>query len=97
MEVPVLNNQSLFDIALQVYGSAEAAFTLALENGLTVTDDLTSGEELQFSQANMSNRRVVDFYRINIIKPATGLTNESPVVPPIGHKIFDITFDYTFE
>jgi len=93
MEVTVLNNQSLFDIALQVYGSAEAAFLLSFENTLSISDDLASGQVLQFAVANVANRQVVDFYRINNIKPATALDSEQTA----KHKIFDYTFDFTFE
>ena len=39
MKVTVMQGQSLVDIAMQVYGSAEGVFILAKENGLSVTDD----------------------------------------------------------
>ena len=39
-------NQTLVDIAVQYCGSVEAVFELAQMNGLSVTDELTAGQEL---------------------------------------------------
>ena len=44
MEVTVLSGQTLADIAIQVYGSAEGVFILAVENGLDITTDLEPGQ-----------------------------------------------------
>jgi len=44
--VRVSEDQSLDDVALQWLGSAEAAFALAEKNGLSVTDELSPGQEL---------------------------------------------------
>ena len=46
MKVTVLQNQTLSDIALQVYGSLEGVFTLAADNDLSVTDELKAGQVL---------------------------------------------------
>ena len=70
MEITVQNNQSLLDIALMVSGSADAAYDIAIENGISITDKLTSGQKLTFSGTPV-NKKVVDFYTINDIKPAT--------------------------
>jgi len=71
MKITVLNNQSMLDIAIMVSGSAEAAYNIALENGISITDDLTPGQVLVF-EGNPTNRRVVEYYAANGIKPATG-------------------------
>jgi hypothetical protein len=71
MEITAQNNQSLFDIALIVSGSAEAAFDIALENDISITDDLRPGHILQFT-GTPANKRVVDYYAVNHIRPATG-------------------------
>jgi len=91
MEIIAQNNQSLLDIALQVSGSAEDAFNLASENGLSITDNLTVGQALRFTETP-SNRRVVDYYQSNSIFPATATTDIAEL-----NGIFDITFDTTFE
>jgi hypothetical protein len=95
MEITASNNQSLFDIALQVYGDATGAFQLALDNDLSITADLTPGQTLKYDPVNVINRQVVEYYQINNIKPATALTEESST--PEDRGIFDETFDKTFE
>ena len=74
----VLNGQSLFDIAVQSCGSAEAAFEIAAMNDMAITDDLSSGQEVtapnpSFGGELQRNAAVVNYYRTNEIVPATGL------------------------
>lgn len=88
MKVLVQQGQSLLDIALQTTGSAEAAFDLALKNGLSITDDLSAGDELLTT--DLFNKHIKSYYDNRNIKPATALTEELS-------GIFDYTFDYTFE
>lgn len=90
MRIQVLSNQTLTDIALQVYGSAEGVFLLAQENGLSVTDDLTPGQWLMFSQNRVSDKKIVQYYAVNGIFPATSAGELSDT------GIFDQTFDSTF-
>ncbi len=45
-----LEGQSLLDLALQECGSIEAAFDMAVQNGLSVTSELTSGQLLESQQ-----------------------------------------------
>ncbi|MDR1199068.1 MAG: hypothetical protein LBK94_08690 [Prevotellaceae bacterium] len=73
MQVKVLNNQSLLDVAIQEMGSAEAAFDIALANSIDVTDDLQVGQILQIPQAasDYIRKQTVNHYKINNIKPAT--------------------------
>jgi len=72
MEITVLNGQSIFDLANIVSGSAEAAFGMAFENGISVTEELESGQVLQYGAAAVVVKNVVDYYRLNGICPATG-------------------------
>jgi LysM repeat protein len=73
MQVKALNNQSLLDIAIQEMGSAEAAFDIALANNIGVTDDLQVGQTLQIPQSTNDyvRKQIVNYYKINNIKPAT--------------------------
>ena len=50
MKVTVKDRQSLFDVAIQVLGSAEGVFALAERNGLSITDRLTDGQELEYDR-----------------------------------------------
>lgn len=47
MKTTVLPNQSIFDIALQTAGNADAALTIADKNGLDLSTALDPGKELE--------------------------------------------------
>ena len=85
--VTVLNNQSLWDISVQEYGSVEAVFELARANDMGVTDLLTAGQELLLPEVDKKiiKPEVVAYYRRNGLHPVTGETNvvqtEIPVPP----------------
>lgn len=71
MEITVLHNQTIFDIALQSFGSVEAVFDIALLNGISVTDILPVGLNLELPDADYGFREVVNYYKSNRIAPAT--------------------------
>jgi len=58
MKVTVMQGQSLVDIAMQVYGSAEGVFALAKENGLSVTDEVSPGQVLTYDPGNVVEKSV---------------------------------------
>lgn len=87
--ITVLDGQTLFDIAMQQCGSAEAAFDLAIANDISITDILTAGTKL-IPVAAISNK-IVSYYEQKGIRPATSIT-EATV-----KGIFDFTFDFSFE
>jgi len=80
----VLQGQTLIDIAIQELGSAEGAFELAVLNGLSVTDDLDPGRELQLPA--VVNRSIAEYYANKGIKPAT---SESTVVTEVLRVFFE--------
>jgi hypothetical protein len=84
----VLNNQSLFDIAVQMFGNAEAAFDLAVENDSAITDELAPGMELKTVPA--ANKQIADYYANRGLKPATASKNIIPT--GIGFWAIDINF-----
>lgn len=90
MKVTVLSNQTLTDIAIQVYGSAEGVFLLAQENGISVTDELTPGQLLVYSAHLPIDKKIVQYYTVGGICPATSAGEL------LGEGIFDETFDLTF-
>jgi LysM repeat protein len=72
MKITVLNNQSLFDIAIQYFGSAESAMEVALLNDLSITDKLVVGQELELPKVSAyENKERVNYYATNNIYPAT--------------------------
>lgn len=90
MKVTVRNGQTLTDIAIQVYGSSEAVFTLASENALDITDKLTTGMELDYSSDNIVNKRIVDYYAANNIYPCTQDAAD------VSNRLFDDSFNIAF-
>ena len=75
--VTVLNNQSLWDISVQEYGSVEAVFELAMANDMGVTDLLTAGQELVLPEVdkNVVKPEVVAYYRRNGLHPVSGVSD----------------------
>lgn len=90
MKVVVLAGQTLTDIALQVYGSAEGVFTLATENGLEVTDALWPGQVLEYQPENVLNKGVAQYYATRGVCPATAFDEN------LTERIHDETFNLTF-
>lgn len=91
MKVTVLSGQSLTDIAIQVYGSAEGVVALAEENGLEVTDELEAGQVLEFRTENIASKSIANYYSMKRIHPATAV----PFDPEAG--VWDESFDLTFK
>lgn len=90
MKVTVLQNQTLSDIALQVYGSLEGVFVLATDNDLSVTDELKAGQVLGYQAEKVINKQIVQYYSDNNIHPATAFPCD------VDNRIFDNTFNLTF-
>lgn len=81
--------QSVFDIALQERGELKAAFEIAEQNGISVTDELMAGKVLQLERD--SNHQVVSEYQSEGIFPATAL--EKGLLPEgIGYMGIEIDF-----
>ena len=68
-----LEGQTLFDIAIQSCGSAEAAFGLAVMNGLNLTDELLTGSDLV--TPDVLNTDVATYFQTKNIQPATLLAS----------------------
>jgi hypothetical protein len=83
--VRVLKNQSLFDLSIQSYGSIEAVIDMALENDLSVTDELETGAEINTPELSITRMAIVRYYERNKIKPATGFNaGNTDIVPDDG-------------
>lgn len=86
MRYLVLAGQSLTDVALRVYGSADGAIVLAEENGLEVTDVLEPGQVLEYQPEKVMNKGIVQYYVAQDVRPATAMKG----------RVFDETFDLSF-
>ncbi len=91
----VRQNQNLFDIALQLTGSWEKAFDLALLNNVTLTETLTSWQLLK-NNIDADNVPVLEFLRKNNVIPATSkmpyLEGVDPNLEGIGYWAIEIGF-----
>ena len=87
--IPVIQGQTLFDIAIKEFGSIEAAFDLATINNLSVTDVLVPGTLLQ--KTFVVNKKIASYYSDKALTPATGLVS-SPDIIRIFNNIFSNIF-----
>lgn len=74
MTIKVKHNQSLFDIAIQVYGTIEGIVEIAVANGLSITGELIQGQLLQIPDYSDTKIEVVKYFSERKLTPATGST-----------------------
>jgi hypothetical protein len=68
--ITVKDNQSLFDISIQEYGSLTNIVALAFANDMSITDELTAGQDLLIPDLQ-TEQNVLKYYTENNIIPAT--------------------------
>lgn len=90
-DVILLPEQSLFDIAIQEYGSLDKVFDLAEENGVSITDECEAGTILKCNTDNKSN--IVNYLDVKGIKPVTGVSGSISFKPGgIGYMAIGVDF-----
>lgn len=77
MEITVLHNQSILDIAIQHTGIATNAYEIAKINGLTISDILTPGQMLEIPEGIEKDLDIVNYYKSKGIQPATSLVGQN--------------------
>lgn len=89
----VYQGQSFLDKVLETTGSIENAFEMALLNGVSITDDVETGQ--QVATTAVSNTFIkASFNELN--RPATALrTMPAPTEPGVG--IGNMTIGVTFK
>lgn len=98
-KITVRNNQNLFDICLQVSGGIQASeglpplFELAMANGVSITDALVAGGELQ-AEISVADSDILKYYIKENIKPATGNTDQLEVSILEGIDYWAIGVDF---
>ena len=71
--VTALEQQTVYDIALQELGSAEAVFDLFADNtSFTLDTELTSGQEVLINRS-VTDASIVNNYIANRTKPGNGI------------------------
>lgn len=71
MEVKVKPGQTIYDLALQEYGSIEGVVIIAQENDLDLEEDLVEGSTIRIN-SNPIDQSIVNYYKDNGIFPKSG-------------------------
>lgn len=82
--------QSFLDRLLQQTGTVENAFEMALENGVSITDDLVIG--LSLNTSGVIKKSVTEIFINN--EPATALQNEFVISQSGGIDYMGIENDF---
>ena len=95
MTTTILHNQSLLDLAIQHTGSVENAFAIAVANGLSLTDDLESGEALNLEPTTINqNKDILSYYQSKKLQPATAVTQLPEIERLEGIGYWAISVDF---
>jgi hypothetical protein len=92
MTIITAAGQTFLDIALILTGSADAAYEIAKENGFDISDKIPAGRLLLYTDKVIS-QPIAEYYSAGNIHPATSGEDDNADID----KIFDFTFDSTFE
>ncbi|MCT2563943.1 hypothetical protein [Chryseobacterium herbae] len=84
MKNKVLHNQTLLDISIQNTGSVQNCFQIALANGISVTDALTTGSNLEGAKIAVVDEDIQFYFKAKKIQPATGITENLIEIKPLG-------------
>ena len=94
MKVKVLPLQSLLDMAIQHTGAVENTFVVAVANGLSLTDDLPVGAEIQLPDSVNKDSDVLNYYTAKRLQPATAviMLPEAERLEGIGYWVIQTDF-----
>lgn len=78
MTVKVLHNQTLLDISIFLFGTAIGALPIAIENDISLTDELIVGQILKIPEgSDFEQRLIVEYFQNKGFKPATAINYEN--------------------
>lgn len=89
MRVEAKRHQTLFDLSLQLYGTAESVFDLAKDNDLDVTSELSPGQVIKKTADQVPDSPVLKYYSWSKTEPATAITKAG--------QAFEENFSDTFQ
>jgi hypothetical protein len=89
----VMVGQNLHDIAIQEYGTPDAAFNIAVSNDIAVTDLLTPAKEVVLPDGVGKDIKTANYYISQGLKPAT--ENKGVVGNAIGINFWTIEEDFS--
>lgn len=77
MQVTVLNNQTLQDIAIRYCGTIAAVIDIALLNNISITQELDPGQILIIPIKDYGFQEIVNYFILESKEPATSLAEEN--------------------
>lgn len=89
----VKDGQSIFDIAVQEFGTMEELFNIIVDNSLTLNTKVVSGQELVVNKVDVGDENVKDFVTL---KNITFNNNQGITIPPILAGDFNGDFNIDF-
>jgi len=89
MQITSKQGQWLADIAVREAGSIESTIEMAIGNDISITDKMSSGS--QVLQPTPLDRRVMNYYWVNNIYPATSMELHQ-MRGGIGYMAIEINF-----
>lgn len=96
MDITVLHNQSLLDIAIQYTGNVGNSVYIAMFNNLAPSEQLRSGTVINIPDDLAIEKSMVDYFKIRQHPPiATISNNEVQIKPLAGINYWEI--ETTFE
>lgn len=94
MNIYVLERQSFFDLAVEIYGDATKAFDLAMANDRILTDAISEGTELEVPSLPTQTHRIAQYYAENQLKPANALGGAKKLIPQDGIGTMEIGYSF---
>ncbi|GGE89473.1 hypothetical protein SAMN05443634_104101 [Chishuiella changwenlii] len=96
MQIKALDNQTLLDLSIYLFGTAVGALELAIENNIALTDDIEAGQELEIPKNYaLRDSLVAEYFQNEQLKPATGMNGLEIIVPEdfgIGLMVIEESF-----
>ena len=93
MIVKARDNQNIFDVCIQEFGTLEQLFVLLSDNNLGANSKLKSGQELTVNKTNVGDEDVKDFV---VLRNITLNNNQGEMLPPIAEGDYNNDYNLDF-
>lgn len=77
MKANVIHKQSILDLSIQLYGSIDEVFALAVANNLSVTAVIPPNTIIEVPEIEVSEPLTRNYYKSKNLKPSTALNTEA--------------------
>jgi LysM repeat protein len=94
MQIVVLNNQTLKDVAVRYCGTVEALAEIAILNNISITQDLVPEQILEIPNTDYDNQEVINYFNTNKIQPACGFVGNTLPDTPTGIDYMIVGTDF---